>query len=115
MLTISLPSNSVREVIGGFLEQTRDQNRQEWSQSWKIIGEEPSETVKRDLLFAWILCAHLKSNAIAVVKNLQSLGLGMGEVSRVAAVRSALRRVREFHSSETKNLILASDGFFSFS
>lgn len=114
MLSTTFPSNLVTEIIGGFLVQTRDQLEQEWSKDWKIIGKNPSEEQKKDLLFAWKVCAHLKSNAIAVVKNGQSLGLGMGQVSRVSAVRLAFSRVKEFHPSETKNLILASDAFFPF-
>ena len=114
MLSTALSSHSVSGLIGGFLVQTRDQVQKTWSESWKVIGSPPSEKLKSDLLFAWKLCAHLKSNAIAIVKQGQSLGLGMGQVNRVDAVRLALERVKTFHPSQNKGLILASDAFFPF-
>ena len=114
MLSVSLSSDSVHGIIGGFLVQTRDQVQQEWSKSWKTIGAEPSEEQKKELLFAWKICAHLKSNAIAIAKQGQSLGLGMGQVSRVDAVRLALSRMKSFHPLQKKDLILASDAFFPF-
>ena len=114
MCSVVLSSNSVHEIMGGFLVQTRDQVQKEWSKSWKVIGAEPYGEQKKDLLFAWKICAHLKSNAIAIAKQGQSLGLGMGQVSRVDAVRLALSRMKSFHPSKKKNLILASDAFFPF-
>ena len=114
MLSISLSSNSIHEIMGGFLVQARDRTVSNWPENWQIIGAEPSKEVKKDLIFAWKLCAHLKSNAIAIVKQGQSLGLGMGQVSRISAVRLALSRVKEFHPAQAKGLILASDAFFPF-
>ncbi len=114
MLSFELSLNSVRETIGGFLIQTRDQVAKNWSQDWKIVGSSPSEDVKKDLIFAWKVCAHLKSNAIAIVQKGQSLGLGMGQVSRVDAVQLALDRVKRLHPLKKKDMILASDAFFPF-
>lgn len=114
MLSAPLPSQSVYEVFGGLLVQKRDQLTSVWPDSWKVVGSSPSEELKKNLLFAWKLCAHLKSNAIAVTKGTRSLGLGMGQVSRISAVRLALDRLREFHPDQKKDLILASDAFFPF-
>ena len=114
MLSVNISSNSVHEIIGGFLIQTKDQVKQAWSKDWRIVGAAPPEEIRRDLLFAWKVCAHLKSNAIAVVKQGQSLGLGMGQVSRVDAVHLALDRVKKLHPLQKKDLILASDAFFPF-
>lgn len=114
MLSAPLPSRSIHEIMGGFLVQTRDQTASSWSKDWKLIGAEPSEEQKKDLLFAWKICAHLKSNAIAIVRRGQSLGLGMGQVSRVSAVRLALNQVKELHPSQKRDLVLASDAFFPF-
>ena len=115
MLSTSVPVNSIREIFGGVLIQTKDQVKQSWHKDWKVVGAEPSEEIKKDLLFAWKLCAHLKSNAISIVKQGQSLGLGMGQVSRIDAVQLALNRVKNNHPLQTKDLILASDAFFPFS
>ena len=114
MLSASFHSDSIREIIGGFLVQTRDQVEQTWPKDWEIIGKTPSEEIKKDLLFAWKLCAHLKSNAIAIVSKGQSLGLGVGELSRVDAVQLALNRAKKFHPLQKQKLVLASDAFFPF-
>jgi phosphoribosylaminoimidazolecarboxamide formyltransferase / IMP cyclohydrolase len=102
----------VRSVDGGFLVQTSDVV-DEGDASWQIIGETPSEDIKRDLLLAWKVCSVLKSNAIAVAGDGKTLGLGMGQVNRVDAVKQALERVQQFHK-QSKNLVLASDAFFPF-
>lgn len=109
---------AVRDITGGFLIQSRDFVEKEFNRNWKFFGESPNkeidEEIKKDLLFSWKIVAHLKSNAIAVVQNRQTLGLGMGQVNRVDAVKIAFNRVREFHPNQTKNLVLASDAFFPF-
>ena len=105
---------SIRNITGGFLIQSQDLVEKEFNKNWKIFGEPADKEVKKDLLFAWKVSAHLKSNAIAVVQGGQTLGLGMGQVNRVDAVKIALNRVREFHPKQTENLVLASDAFFPF-
>ena len=114
MLSNPLSVNVSSEVLGGILVQNRDQIQGTNPKDWKIIGIEPSEEIIRDLIFAVQICTHLKSNAIAVVKEGQTLGLGMGQVNRVDAVKLALHRVKTFHPSQKKGLILASDAFFPF-
>ncbi|RME16105.1 MAG: bifunctional phosphoribosylaminoimidazolecarboxamide formyltransferase/IMP cyclohydrolase PurH [Bdellovibrio sp.] len=102
----------VRRVSGGFLVQTKDQVSVQWDNSWKLIGELPSERIKADLLFAWKVCAHLKSNAISIAESGQTLGLGMGQTNRVDAVKEAIERMKQFH--QPKEPVLASDAFFPF-
>lgn len=114
MLQVLLPSKSIHEIMGGLLVQTRDQTARAWSKDWTIVGATPSKEQKKELLFAWKVCAHLKSNAISLVRQGQTLGLGMGQVSRVSAVRLALNQVKEFHPLLKQDLILASDAFFPF-
>ncbi|MCZ0932607.1 MAG: bifunctional phosphoribosylaminoimidazolecarboxamide formyltransferase/IMP cyclohydrolase [Oligoflexia bacterium] len=114
MLSHSLTQHSLREVTGGFLLQDKDKADKTWPKNWQILGETPSPEVKRDILFAWKVCSHLKSNAIAIVKKGQSLGLGMGQVNRIDSVSLALTRRDRFHPQEKKDLILASDAFFPF-
>lgn len=112
LLTASLPLQQVSEVIGGMLVQTRDSIDQ--VKNWEFLRETPCEQVQKDLLFAWKICAHLKSNAIAVVKDNQSIGLAMGQVNRIDAVHQALHRAKTLHPQFKTNLILASDAFFPF-
>jgi phosphoribosylaminoimidazolecarboxamide formyltransferase/IMP cyclohydrolase len=102
----------MKTVAGGFLLQAKDQLGWETS-SWKFIGEKPSEQILKDLQFGERVVACLKSNAIALVGNQQTLGLGMGQVNRVDAVKQSVERMKS-HFGNVKDLVLASDAFFPF-
>ncbi|HEX4926155.1 MAG TPA: bifunctional phosphoribosylaminoimidazolecarboxamide formyltransferase/IMP cyclohydrolase [Bdellovibrionales bacterium] len=103
----------IRAVTGGALLQARDEIRA-WDPTWKVIGEAPSKAVIDDLMFAWKVCAHLKSNAIALASDGVTRGLGMGQVNRVDAVKQALGRAKEHGGSTKGPLVMASDAFFPF-
>ena len=64
-------------------------------------------------MLAWQVCSHLKSNAISIVSNGMTVGLGMGQVNRIDAVKQAIERMNTFHPN-VKNAVLASDAFFPF-
>lgn len=100
-----------RSIAGGYLLQTADQVL--GLENWKVVSGELSAEDKLGLLFAWRSCASLKSNAIAITSQTQTLGMGMGQVNRVDAVDQALQRVQQFHSQATKRY-MASDAFFPF-
>ena len=100
-------------VDGGFMVQTPDQVYMEWK-NFKIEGQKPSKEIKKDLEIAWKVCTHLKSNAIALVSQGQTVGLGMGQVDRVASVHLALERMKKHHPHRTSAPVMASDGFFPF-
>lgn len=102
----------LRSVSGGFLIQETDLHFSD-PKEWKVIGEKPTAEIEKDLLFAEKVCASLKSNAIAIVKNGQSVGLGMGQVNRVEAVQHAIDRMKT-HFTKLEGSILASDAFFPF-
>ena len=72
-----------------------------------------SAAEKEDLVFANIVCKHLKSNAIALVKNKQLIGKGCGQTSRVDALRQSIEKSKQF-SFDLKGAVLASDAFFPF-
>ncbi len=78
------------------------------------IGEKPSQEQIEDALFAWRVVKHLKSNAIAIVKNKQLVGAGMGQPSRVRAVQHAIANALRF-GFDLRGAVLASDAFFPFS
>jgi phosphoribosylaminoimidazolecarboxamide formyltransferase/IMP cyclohydrolase len=105
----------VKPITGGWLVQNPDQD-DDWSETWKVIGQAPDSDHKKDLLLAWNICRSLKSNSIAIVKGGQSLGLGMGQVNRVDSVKHAIERAFHHHSkiAGAGDLVLASDGFFPF-
>jgi phosphoribosylaminoimidazolecarboxamide formyltransferase/IMP cyclohydrolase len=102
----------IRSVTGGFLVQSVDEVRSD-ERDWKFLGARPSAQELSDLYMAEKVCASLKSNAIAIVKNGQSLGLGMGQVNRVEAVQHAISRVNQHHGT-IAGTVLASDAFFPF-
>jgi len=106
------PSKSFRSLWGGVLLQSTDRV-EETPDTWTVHGRPPSSDEVRELMFAWRVCASLKSNAIAITGGQQSLGLGMGQVNRVDAVRQAIGRAKEFHGT-VSNWVLASDAFFPF-
>lgn len=113
-LMLSESVTHCRTVSGGFLVQESDSVVQKWDNSWVTIGNDFSSKVKEDLLMAYKVCAHLKSNAISLVENKVTLGLGMGQVNRVDAVEQAVARMNRFHPQKV-NPVLASDAFFPFS
>ncbi|HVZ24500.1 MAG TPA: bifunctional phosphoribosylaminoimidazolecarboxamide formyltransferase/IMP cyclohydrolase [Sediminibacterium sp.] len=100
-----------KSVLNGTLEQDTDTGNYD---TWEEVGARPcTDAEKADLVFANLICKHLKSNAIALVKNLQLAGKGCGQTSRVDALRQALEKARQF-SFDLKGAVLASDAFFPF-
>lgn len=84
-------------------------------QEWEEVGARSSNAEeKADLIFANIVCKHLKSNAIALVKNQQLIGKGCGQTSRIDALRHAVEKARQFNF-DLSGAVLASDAFFPFS
>jgi phosphoribosylaminoimidazolecarboxamide formyltransferase/IMP cyclohydrolase len=101
-----------KRVLGGLLVQERDaeiENRE----GMEVVCGSPSEMAWGDLLFAWRVCKHVTSNAIVLAHDLQTIGVGAGQMSRVDSVRIALDKARE-HGHATAGAVLASDAFFPF-
>jgi phosphoribosylaminoimidazolecarboxamide formyltransferase / IMP cyclohydrolase len=105
------PGTGFKAVLNGVLQQDPDLGNTE---KWEEAGARPcTETEKSDLAFANLVCKHLKSNAIALVKNHALLGKGCGQTSRIDALRHALEKARQFGAS-TEGAVMASDAFFPF-
>lgn len=106
------PTKEYKRVLNGILVQDADdKNYAEWIESG---AHDTTEAEKQDLIFANIVCKHLKSNAIALVKNKQLVGKGCGQTSRVDALRMALEKAKQFNFS-LDGAVMASDAFFPFS
>jgi phosphoribosylaminoimidazolecarboxamide formyltransferase/IMP cyclohydrolase len=100
-----------RSLLNGELIQTIDEgNFSEWKEEG---GRETSAKEKEDLVFANLVCKHLKSNAIALVKNKQLLGKGCGQTSRIDALRQAVEKAKQFNF-DLHGAVMASDAFFPF-
>ncbi len=95
---------------GTLLQQTDEGNYAEWKE---VGGRETTATEKKSLAFANIICKHLKSNAIALVKDNQLIGKGCGQTSRIDALRNAIDKAKQF-GADTTGAALASDAFFPF-
>jgi phosphoribosylaminoimidazolecarboxamide formyltransferase/IMP cyclohydrolase len=105
------PTKEYKRILNGILVQDADtQNFAEWKEAG---ARNSSEGEKEDLLFANIVCKHLKSNAIAIVKNKQLIGKGCGQTSRIDALRQALDKSKQF-GFIIKGAVMASDAFFPF-
>ena len=102
----------IKHIAGGVLVQDMDEVALKL-EDWKFFGEKPDESKMAHLQFAWKVCAHLKSNAIAITTPFESVGFGMGQVNRVDAVEQAIKRAKEHHGDKN-DFVLASDAFFPF-
>ncbi len=105
------PTKEYKRILNGVLVQDADtQNFAEWKEAG---ARNSSEAEKADLLFANIVCKHLKSNAIALVKDRQLIGKGCGQTSRVDSLRQAINKSNQF-GFILKGAVMASDAFFPF-
>lgn len=100
-----------KSVLNGVLIQGTDEgNYSEWKEEG---GRETTIAEKQDLEFANIVCKHLKSNAIALIKNRQLIGKGCGQTSRIDSLRQAVEKAKQF-SFNLQGAVMASDAFFPF-
>ncbi len=101
---------TIKTIAGGFLVQAADTALKS-SEEWQIVSDkQPTDAQIAEMLFAWKVVKHIKSNAIVVTKNQTTLGVGAGQMNRVGSVKIALEQAGE----RTKGATLASDGFFPF-
>lgn len=104
-------STQYKSVLNGVLVQATDKgNYSKWEE---LGGRTSSLTEKADLEFANLICKHLKSNAIALVKNKQLVGKGCGQTSRIDALRHAVEKAHQF-KFDLNGAVMASDAFFPF-
>jgi phosphoribosylaminoimidazolecarboxamide formyltransferase / IMP cyclohydrolase len=103
-----------KPVIGGQLVQTHDVVSETREQMRTMSARQPSETEWRDMLFAWIVCRHVRSNAIVLASGGATIGIGAGQMSRVDAVKIAVEKAREFRPEALAGCALASDAYLPF-
>lgn len=104
-------NQQAKSLLNGLLVQDIDEgNYAEWNEAG---GRTSTDEEKDSLIFANLVCKHLKSNAIAVVKNSQLLGKGCGQTSRIDALKQAIAKANQFEF-DLQNAVVASDAFFPF-
>ncbi len=100
----------LRRVSGGFLVQDRDSESEDRETMTVATENEPTEEEWGDLIFAWRVAKHVKSNAIVLAKDLATIGVGAGQMSRVDSVELSVKKA----AGKTEGAVLASDAFFPF-
>ncbi|MBI1969459.1 bifunctional phosphoribosylaminoimidazolecarboxamide formyltransferase/IMP cyclohydrolase [Candidatus Woesearchaeota archaeon] len=100
----------LKKVVGGLLVQTRQFPKLDLNKIQVVTKRKPTEQEMKDLLFAWKVNKHVKSNAIVFVKNQVAIGIGAGQMSRVDSSIIAARKAGE----KAKGAVMSSDAFFPF-
>jgi phosphoribosylaminoimidazolecarboxamide formyltransferase/IMP cyclohydrolase len=103
-----------KPVLGGQLVQSHDTVDETREQMRTMSAREPSEREWSDMLFAWVVCRHVRSNAIVLAAAGATIGIGAGQMSRVDAVRIAVQKAQKFLPDALAGSALASDAFFPF-
>jgi len=102
-----------RRVLGGFLVQDADADIDDREGMEVVTAGHPDERAWGDLMLGWRVVKHVLSNAIVIVKDLATIGIGAGQMSRVDAVRIAVEKAQK-HGHDLRGAALASDAFFPF-
>lgn len=101
-------SKKITSVLDGILLQDNDFINADDINLECVSKKEPSKDEIEDLIFAYKVVKHVKSNAIVVVKNKQTIGIGAGQMNRIGSAKIALSQAKD----KAKGAVLASDGFF---
>ncbi len=115
-----LPALTARTVAGGLLVQDRDNGVLEEEALKVVTKRAPTSREMADLMFAWAVAKHVKSNAIVYARDGATVGVGAGQMSRVDAARLAARKAEEgaemagWPEPRTRGSVVASDAFFPF-
>lgn len=105
--------DSYRSIPGGLISQDRDLSALKPDMLKTVTKRQLSGNETDDILFAWVICKHTKSNAIVFVKDRKILGVGAGQMSRVDSVKIAASKAKE-HGHDLTGSVAASDAYFPF-
>ncbi|QIE46101.1 bifunctional phosphoribosylaminoimidazolecarboxamide formyltransferase/IMP cyclohydrolase [Pseudohalocynthiibacter aestuariivivens] len=114
-------AQTIRQVSGGYLFQDKDNGHVTADELRVVTKRAPSDAEMADMLFAWRVAKHVKSNAIVYVKDGATVGVGAGQMSRVDSCRIAARKSQDMAEAMglpaplTQGSVVASDAFFPFS
>ena len=125
LLTANLPDPAaselaVKSVLGGYLVQSRDNGQITRDDLQFVTQIKPSDAQIEDMLIAWKIAKHVKSNAIVYVRDGVSAGIGAGQMSRVDSCRIAAQKAQDmaekhgWETARTQGSVVASDAFFPF-
>ena len=106
----SKANTDIKKIVGGLLIQTADNMLLNDEKLESVTNRTPTEEEISDLIFAWKVVKHVKSNAIVIAKNKQTLGIGTGQMNRIWAVEHAIKNAADL----ANGAVMASDAFFPF-
>ncbi|QKX03111.1 bifunctional phosphoribosylaminoimidazolecarboxamide formyltransferase/IMP cyclohydrolase [Wolbachia endosymbiont of Litomosoides sigmodontis] len=113
MIHRSLQQNTkyqIKNIIGGFLIQENNSYAIKIEEMSQVTEYSATKKEKEDLIFAWKICKHVKSNAIVIAKDGCAIGIGAGQTSRIDSVNIAVKKA----DKKCNGAVLASDAFFPF-
>ena len=110
----NFPDKQFKSILNGVIEQEKDNKTEQESDFHQVTKKPLTSAEISDLLFANKIVKHQKSNTIVLVKNKQLTGSGVGQTSRVDALKQGILKAKEF-GLELKGAVMASDAFFPFS
>jgi phosphoribosylaminoimidazolecarboxamide formyltransferase/IMP cyclohydrolase len=110
---VKKPYIQIKSVPGGFLLQDSDASSIDKDSVKTVTARRPTAKEFTDLLFAWTVCKHTKSNAIVYVKDGKAVGVGAGQMSRIDSAKIAAMKAKEF-GHDLNGAVAASDAFFPF-
>jgi phosphoribosylaminoimidazolecarboxamide formyltransferase/IMP cyclohydrolase len=109
--TLPASDQELRQVMGGMLVQDRDLAQYDEREQMEVVTQrKPTEAEWSEMLFSWRVCKHVRSNAIVLTRELATVGIGAGQMSRVDSVRLAIEKAQ----SSLDGAAMASDAFFPF-
>ena len=108
-----LPKMSLRSCLNGYLVQEKDLKTDKEEDITYVTSAKPTVEAMEDLLFASKICKHSKSNTIVLAKDKQLIASGVGQTSRVDALKQAIEKAKEFKAN-LRGAVMASDAFFPF-
>ena len=118
LIDISKYSNETKTTVkffdNSFLLQDRDDLVFDKKKLKCVTKNKPSRTELKDIEFAFRVCKYVKSNAIVIVKNSSTIGIGAGQQNRLDSCRIATQKAKKFQPKNLYNSIAASDAFFPF-
>src|SRR3989440_8392150 len=103
----------IRRVRGGLLLQDRGEDIELRDEMQVVTERKPTEQEWGEMLFAWKVCKHVRSNAIVIARDLGTVGIGAGQMSRIDSVRLAVEKAGE-RGLDVEGAAMASDAFFPF-
>ncbi|MDO9536889.1 MAG: bifunctional phosphoribosylaminoimidazolecarboxamide formyltransferase/IMP cyclohydrolase, partial [Thermoplasmata archaeon] len=107
---IKMPNFDLKRVVGGLLVQSRDLSKLDTAALKTVSKREPTSKELEDMIFAWKVVKHVTSNAIVLVRNKATVGVGAGQMSRVGSVSIAVKKAGD----NSRDSVMASDAFFPF-